>query len=64
MGNAYKIFVDNLEGERPLPSCRMDDNIKNDLREVEWKVVVWILLVEDRSRWRALVRAVMNLWIA
>jgi hypothetical protein len=37
------------------------DNIKMDLLEVGLGVVDWILLPQDRYRWRALVNAVMNL---
>jgi hypothetical protein len=49
--NAYRILVGNPEGKRPLgrPRRRWVDNIKIDLRE--------------RDQWRALVRAVMNLWV-
>jgi hypothetical protein len=32
-----------------------------DLVEVEWGVVDWIGVAEDRDWWRALVNAVMNL---
>jgi hypothetical protein len=39
------------------------DNIKMDLREIEWNGVDWIDLVEDRDRWRALVNTVMKLWV-
>jgi hypothetical protein len=34
-----------------------------DLNEAECGVVNWIELAEDRDRWRALVIAVMNLWV-
>jgi hypothetical protein len=37
------------------------DNIKIDLREIEWDGVDWIELVQDRAQWRALVNTVMNL---
>jgi hypothetical protein len=51
------------EGKRPLgrPRHRWVDNIKMDLREVEWDVRDWIDLAQDRDRWRAYVIAVMNL---
>jgi hypothetical protein len=54
-----------LEGKRPLgrPRRRWIDNIKMDLLEVELSVVDWIGLAQDRYRWRALVTAVMNLWV-
>jgi hypothetical protein len=38
-----------------------EDNIKMGLREVGWGGMDWINLAEDRDRWRALVKAVMNL---
>jgi hypothetical protein len=36
--NAYKILVGKPEGKRPLgrPRCRWVDNIKMDLRKIEW----------------------------
>jgi hypothetical protein len=34
------------------------------LLEIELSVVDWIRLAQDRYRWRALVNAVMNLWVA
>jgi hypothetical protein len=37
------------------------DNIKIDLREIGWDGGDWVNLAQDRDRWRALVRAVMNL---
>jgi hypothetical protein len=42
------------------PRRRWDDNIKMDLQEVRW-VMDWIELAQDRDRWRAVVKAVMNL---
>jgi hypothetical protein len=35
-------------------------NIRIDLGEVGWSVVYWIDLAQDRSRWRALVNAVIT----
>jgi len=54
------------EGKRPLggrPRRRWEDNIKIDLQEVGCEGMDWIELVQDRDRWRALVTAVMNLWV-
>jgi hypothetical protein len=51
------------EGKRPLgrPRPRWVDNIKMDLREVEWDSVVWIYMAQDRDQWRDLVKTVLNL---
>jgi hypothetical protein len=61
--NAYRILVGNPEGKRPLgrPRRRWVDYIKIDLREIGWDGGDWIDLAQDRDRWRAIVRAVMNL---
>jgi hypothetical protein len=42
--NAYRILVGKLEGKRPLgrPRRRWVNNIKIDLREIEWIGVDWI----------------------
>jgi hypothetical protein len=39
------------------------DNIKIDLREIEWDGMDWIdlALAQDRDQWRALVNTIMNL---
>jgi hypothetical protein len=37
------------------------ENIKIDLRGIEWDGMEWIDLVQDRDQWRALVNTVMNL---
>jgi hypothetical protein len=51
------------EGKRPLgrPRRRWVDNIKMDLREIEWDGMDCIELAEDKDQWRALVNTVMNL---
>ncbi|KAJ4445845.1 hypothetical protein ANN_12530 [Periplaneta americana] len=61
--NAYRVLVGRPEGKRPLgrPRRRWKDNIKMDLREVGYNDREWINLDRDRDRWRAYVRAVMNL---
>jgi CRISPR/Cas system-associated protein Cas7 (RAMP superfamily) len=59
-----RVFVGKPEGKRLLgrPGCRWEDNIKMDLQEVGCGDVDWIELAQDKDRWRALVKAVMNLW--
>jgi hypothetical protein len=63
MKNAYRILAGKREGKRPLgkPRRRLVDNIKMDLREIEWDGRDWIELAQDRDQWRALVNTVMNL---
>jgi hypothetical protein len=39
------------------------DNIKMDLLEISLGGVDWIGLAQDRDKWRAVVTAVMNLWV-
>ena len=53
------------EGKRPLgrPRHKWEDNIKMDLQEVGCGGIDWIDLAQDRNRWRAVVNAVMNLWV-
>ncbi|KAJ4429778.1 hypothetical protein ANN_21982 [Periplaneta americana] len=63
--NAYRVLVGRPEGKRPLgrPRRRWEDNIKMDLRDVGYGDRDWINLAQDRDRWRAYVRAAMNLRI-
>jgi hypothetical protein len=60
--NACRILVGKPEGKRHLgrPKRMWMDNIKVDLREIEWDGMDWIDLAQDRDQWRALVNAVMN----
>jgi hypothetical protein len=62
---AYRILVGRPEGRRPhgRPGRRWEDNIKMDLQEVGWEGMNWIELAQDRDRWRAVVNAVINLWV-
>jgi hypothetical protein len=39
------------------------NNIKMDLGEIGWGGVDWIGLAHNRDKWRALVNAVMDLWV-
>ena len=60
---AYRVLVGKPEGKGPLgrPRRRWVDNIRMDLQEVGCGYVDWIVLDQDRDRWRTLVSAVMNL---
>jgi hypothetical protein len=48
-GNTYRILVGKPEGKRPLgsPRLRWMDNVKMDLREIEWGGMDWIDLAQD-----------------
>jgi hypothetical protein len=54
------------EGKRSLgrPRRTWVDNIKMDLRDIEWGDMDWIDLAQDREQWRALVNTVMNLRVS
>jgi hypothetical protein len=57
------MHIGYAEGKRPLGRQRRRrvDNIKMNLREIEWDGVYWIDLAQDRDQWRALANTVMNL---
>jgi hypothetical protein len=59
--NAYRTFVGNPEGKRPLGRhrSRWDDNIKICLREIGWVRMDWINLTQDRDQKRTLVNTVI-----
>ena len=61
----YRVLVGKPEGKRPVrrPRRRWEDNINMDLQEVGCGGIDWVELAQDRDRWRALVNAVMNLWV-
>jgi len=62
--DVYRVLVGKLEGKRPLgrPRRRWED-IKMDFQEVGCGGMDWIDLAQDRDSWRALVNAVMNIWV-
>jgi hypothetical protein len=62
---AYRILVGKPEGKRPLARTRRrwEDNITMDPQEVGWGAMEWIILVQERDKWRTVVNWVMNLWV-
>jgi hypothetical protein len=50
--NACRILVEKQEGKGPLrrPRRRWVDNIKIDLRDIEWGVMDWIDLAQNRDQ--------------
>jgi hypothetical protein len=63
----YNVLVGQPEGKRPLgrPRHRWDGGVRMDLREIGLGGggLDWIRLAHDRDQWRAVVSAVMNLWV-
>jgi hypothetical protein len=45
----------------PVRSKRRWEDIKLNLREIEWGGIDWINLAWDRDHWRSLVNAIINL---
>jgi hypothetical protein len=61
----YRVLMEKTMGKRPLgrPKLRWNDNNKMDLQEVGCECMDWIDLSQDRDRWWALSKVVMNLRI-
>jgi hypothetical protein len=61
--NAYKLLVRKPEGKRRLgrPRRRWVDKIRMELGKVGCGNVDWIVLAQDRNRWRALVNSLLKL---
>jgi hypothetical protein len=61
--DVYNVLMGKPEGKRPIgrPRRRWENGIRMDLRGIGLGRVYWILLAQDRDRWRALVNKVMNL---
>jgi hypothetical protein len=57
--NTYMLLVRKLEGRKHLGRlrCRWVDN----MGEIGWGGMDWIDLAQERDKWRAHVKAVMNL---
>ena len=58
----HKVLVGKSEGKRPLgrSRSRWEDNNKMDLEEVGRGCGDWMVLAQERDRWRPLVSTVMN----
>jgi hypothetical protein len=54
------VQCEEYEGRRPLVrhGHMWEDNIKMDLKEIEWKVRVWIHLVVECNQWQVFVNMV------
>jgi hypothetical protein len=63
--DSYRSLVGKPEGKKPIgrPKRKWVDNIRMDLEEVRWSDADWIGLAQDRSRWRGIADAVMNLQV-
>jgi hypothetical protein len=50
--NSYRILVEKSEENKSLgrPRRRWVNNIKMDLREIEWDGMEWVNLAQDRDR--------------
>jgi hypothetical protein len=61
--NAYRILEERAEGKRSLgrPRRRWEDDIKMDLREIEWSALDWIDLPQDKDQCRNLVNSVIKI---
>lgn len=58
-----RLLMGNTGGKRPLvrPRCRLEIDVKIDLKEIDWEGVDWIDLAEYRDKWRALENAGINI---
>ena len=58
--SAFKILTCTLLGR---PRHRWEDNIRMDLEEIGINTRKWVDSANYRDYWRALVNAVLNLWV-
>jgi hypothetical protein len=65
MRSAYKCWSENLmiRDKCGRSWCRLEDNIRMDVREIGWKGVDWIHLAPDSDQWWALVSTVTVSWV-
>jgi len=62
VGSIYKLLVGVtwLKSSLVRPRCRWENNNKLNFQEVRWWGICWIDLDQDRDRWQACVKKVMN----
>jgi len=58
-------LVGKAERKRPLgrPRCRWEDNIKMNLKEIEWEGMDWMHVAQQWDQWQAFGNTVMNLCV-
>jgi hypothetical protein len=63
---ACRVLVGKYEGKSPLgrPRCSWKDNINMDIQTGGCGVMDWIDLDQERDRWQAFVKTVINLRVA
>jgi hypothetical protein len=63
--NVYNILVEEYEAKKPFRGarCRLEDNIRIDLRKIVWECVNWMFVAQDRDQWQAFMNTVMNLQV-
>jgi len=60
----YRVLVGKPEDKGPLGTTgRRWKDITMDLQKVRCGGMEWIQLAQEKDRWRALVNAVLNLWV-
>ena len=61
--NSFRILTGTPVGKRPLgrPSCRWEDNIRMDLKELDINTSNLGYLAQDRDDWTVLVNAALIL---
>jgi hypothetical protein len=59
-------LVGKPDGKRQLGRHRRRwvDNIRTDLREINWGIVDWFHLAQDGDQWRNLVNTIMKLRVS
>jgi hypothetical protein len=63
--NLFKILGGKPEGKTLLgrPRLTQEDNIKTDLRKLEWEDADRMHLAQDKEKWLAVLNSVRNLWV-